>query len=213
MQHEPNAQRRRLPREGESLSKFAWKPDYRVNAETGCWEWLKGTVKGYGTATIDGLGQFAHRAYYAAAYGPIPPDHEVHHICRNPICVNPAHLECIDGRAHDIAHNLHDDGLSIETVAEIRRLGTLPDASVEAVAEQFGIPQTRVKRYWAGRGWNEFFQGTVRPLGRECVGCGAAIEPERPRGTKWCSEKCKCHHYEKTRGPRSRPSRAKRNAS
>lgn len=35
----------------------------------------------------------AHRAVYEALVGPIPPELELDHLCRNPACVNPAHLE------------------------------------------------------------------------------------------------------------------------
>lgn len=63
----------------------------------GCWEWT-------GARQPDGrydYGMFwdgtravrAHRFAYELLVGPIPVGLELDHLCRNPPCVNPAHLE------------------------------------------------------------------------------------------------------------------------
>jgi predicted nucleic acid-binding Zn ribbon protein len=193
-----------VPREGGCLSPNGRKPDYRIEPGTDCWLWLKCLRKGgYGNITIDSKPLSAHRAYYEAAHGPIPEGHEVHHTCRNPLCVNPDHLECIAVRQHQIEHNLHDGGLSLEDVAEIRRLGTL-GLSYQEVADQFGIASRRVKRYWQGERWADFFSGAVRPLARICAVCGAAIDSARPRGTKYCSDRCRAKVSQANRPKRDR---------
>ena len=62
---------------------------------TGCWFWTAFTNKfGYGRFTFgktnyDG----AHRWAYRALVGPIPEGLQLDHLCRQPSCVNPAHLE------------------------------------------------------------------------------------------------------------------------
>jgi hypothetical protein len=82
--------------------------DY-VATSSGCWEWLGSKQsKGYGVCDprFFGLphlanarkvnGQYtalAHRVFYAFHVGPIPEGLVVRHICDNPPCVNPAHLE------------------------------------------------------------------------------------------------------------------------
>lgn len=37
----------------------------------------------------------AHRQAYEDAYGPIPDGLEIDHVCRNPSCINPEHLEAV----------------------------------------------------------------------------------------------------------------------
>ncbi len=66
---------------------------------TGCWEWLGGTSRGYGTFFIgkmNGKSKFigAHVFSYEYFKGiPIPVGKELDHLCRIPQCVNPEHLE------------------------------------------------------------------------------------------------------------------------
>ena len=48
---------------------------------------------GYGTVTVDGRRQMAHRAAWEAEYGPIPDGHDLDHLCRRRLCIAPAHLE------------------------------------------------------------------------------------------------------------------------
>jgi hypothetical protein len=56
----------------------------------GCWVWQRGvTALGYG-CDKDGM---AHRVYYERHKGPIPEGLYIDHLCRNPPCVNPDHLE------------------------------------------------------------------------------------------------------------------------
>lgn len=68
----------------------------------GCWVWTAGTTpNGYGTFTIGGRQEGtrgAHRVAYELARGPIPPGLQIDHLCRNRLCVNPAHLEVVTNR-------------------------------------------------------------------------------------------------------------------
>jgi len=65
--------------------------------EAGCWEWQGGrTSAGYGHAYLDGRMQYVHRVMVERMSGsPIPPGREVDHLCRNPPCCNPNHLEVV----------------------------------------------------------------------------------------------------------------------
>lgn len=60
-----------------------------------CWRWLGSkTGPGYGTFYRDHKRNFnAHRFSYELVHGPIPEGLHIDHLCRNPWCVNPAHLE------------------------------------------------------------------------------------------------------------------------
>lgn len=42
--------------------------------------------------------RLAHRVAYEQAHGPIPAGLEIDHLCRNPLCVNPDHLEAVTHR-------------------------------------------------------------------------------------------------------------------
>lgn len=181
-----------LPREGESLSKHKLaKPDYRIDEDTGCWEWLKFKLKGYGRRPAGGLSQYAHRAYYEAAYGPIPDKHDVHHKCENPGCVNPAHLEAVPWRQHDEEHWLAGKGLSIETIKEIRELGRQPGVRACDVAERFGISEFSVYRHWRGDSWAESLgePELIKPV-LDCPQCGETFTPKH-RTAVYCSPRCR----------------------
>lgn len=59
-----------------------------------CWEWLgyKDSL-GYGRFMAEKRDHLAHRVVYEALVGPIPEGLVIDHLCRNPSCVNPDHLE------------------------------------------------------------------------------------------------------------------------
>ena len=63
-----------------------------------CWLWTGylGT-RGYGTYTLDGAWVLTHRAAYELTVGPVPDGLQLDHLCRNPPCCNPGHLEPVTG--------------------------------------------------------------------------------------------------------------------
>jgi hypothetical protein len=64
----------------------------------GCWIWTGGTTghrAAYGTMKVRGKRVMAHRYLFEKARGPIPQGMEMDHLCRNPSCVNPSHLEAV----------------------------------------------------------------------------------------------------------------------
>ena len=65
---------------------------------TGCWNWTGVRVRGlYGLIRVGETGNwrkaYVHRVSYEHHVGPIPEGLELDHLCRNPRCANPAHLE------------------------------------------------------------------------------------------------------------------------
>jgi len=61
---------------------------------TRCWIWTPPFNKdGYGEIKIDGKVIPAHRVAYKWIHGPVPEGLELDHLCRNPLCVRPGHLE------------------------------------------------------------------------------------------------------------------------
>lgn len=45
--------------------------------------------------TVGGRSRYAHRMAYEAFREPIPPGMQIDHLCRNPRCVNPDHMEVV----------------------------------------------------------------------------------------------------------------------
>lgn len=61
-----------------------------------CWEWLGSLSEaGYGNFHLDGRTQLAHRVVYEILVSKIPEGLVLDHLCRNPKCVNPDHLEVV----------------------------------------------------------------------------------------------------------------------
>ena len=67
----------------------------KVAKSDGCWKWTASRDRhGYGHVMVDrGRSRLAHRVAYELVVGPIPTGTVLDHLCRNPPCVNPAHLE------------------------------------------------------------------------------------------------------------------------
>ena len=71
----------------------------KVNKSEGCWEWTGARQPaGYGTVRVLNRTCLAHRVAYESLVGPIPDGLHLDHLCRNPSCVNPAHLEPVTNR-------------------------------------------------------------------------------------------------------------------
>ncbi len=64
-----------------------------------CWEWRAAKItEGYGRFWLRGSMQPAYRVAYELTIGEIPPGLELDHLCLNPGCVNPYHLEPVTHR-------------------------------------------------------------------------------------------------------------------
>ena len=74
-----------------------------VALSSGCWEWrgARGS-HGYGIIRVGPVAPRhyvrAHRVSYEMLVGPVPEGRELDHLCRNPPCVNPSHLEAVTHR-------------------------------------------------------------------------------------------------------------------
>lgn len=72
--------------------------------DTACWIW-NGATNGAGYGMI-GIGAkrkvYVHRATYEIARGPIPSGMVLDHLCRNPSCCSPAHLEAVTNRENTL---------------------------------------------------------------------------------------------------------------
>ena len=80
-----------------------------VEADDGCWLWT-GAPNTYGYGQIGeggyhGRKLMVHRVAYTLVVGVIPAGMEIDHLCRNRMCVNPAHLEVVTGRENTLRGN------------------------------------------------------------------------------------------------------------
>ena len=83
----------------ENAEAWFWSRVQRGGAEE-CWPWLGGCsrVKSYGFVRFGGRSRSAHRVAYILSRGSVPDGLVLDHLCRNRICVNPAHLEPVTPR-------------------------------------------------------------------------------------------------------------------
>lgn len=73
-----------------AIERFAEK----VEQADECWEWRGArSDNGYGTFWNGQRTVLVHRWSYEHHVGPIPEGLTIDHLCRNRLCVNPAHLE------------------------------------------------------------------------------------------------------------------------
>jgi hypothetical protein len=90
--------------------------DYVIDHETGCWVWQRGlTWGGYGEMRVGKQMRRAHRVYYERYRGPIPSGLHLDHLCRNPPCVNPTHLEPVTPRENALRGNTIAAGRKAQT--------------------------------------------------------------------------------------------------
>lgn len=81
----------RIKLEIRTLQRFFNRIHYEIFS--GCWEWVAEKQLGYGMFTYKGKQWRAHRFSYALFKEELKNDLEIDHLCNNPCCVNPNHLE------------------------------------------------------------------------------------------------------------------------
>lgn len=70
-------------------------PMFTVDVDTGCWNWQRGRdMRGYGRFDQ----RFAHIVSYEMKFGKVPGGLVLDHLCSNPACINPDHLEPVTQR-------------------------------------------------------------------------------------------------------------------
>lgn len=68
----------------------------KVKVSDGCWEWIGAlNNRGYGKIRYQGRAAYAHRVSWEISIGPIPESMVIDHLCLNPQCVRPDHLETV----------------------------------------------------------------------------------------------------------------------
>lgn len=143
-------------------ARFAGK--YKINPETGCWEWTAGRISGgYGEFWVGTANHLAHRVSWYIYRGDIPENILVCHHCDNPACVNPDHLFL--GTDADNSRDMTEKGRSMvgekhpgakltkKKVLKIRSLYATGDYTQRELAKMFDIAQSVISGIIHKRGW------------------------------------------------------------
>lgn len=104
--------------------------------EGGCLVWVGSMDRnGYGRVWHQGRHIPAHRASLQLSVGEIPDDLVVNHICQNPPCVRPEHLEAVT-RGENVQFQRHRGGLP-RGVYLIKKYGTYMAKAVKEGQEHY----------------------------------------------------------------------------
>jgi hypothetical protein len=124
-------------------------PEFRVDAETECWVWRRALdSNGYGRAWAGGGShRVAHVVMYERLRGPVPEGLELDHLCRNPACVRPDHLEPVT-HAENIRRGKNTK-LTVALAAEIRT----SSEHYRAIAARLGVAPETVQSVRQGVSW------------------------------------------------------------
>lgn len=121
---------------------------YIADPTTGCWNWVGPTrPNGYGRFGRDGGQISSHRYFWEKENGPVPDGLELDHLCSNPLCCNPSHLEAVT-QTENIRRG-RATKLTRSAVAQIRA----SDLPQKELALRFGITQSNVSRIRSGETW------------------------------------------------------------
>jgi hypothetical protein len=143
----------------KSVASRFWAKVNRGGGSEACWTW-KGAKNqsGYGNFYFEGRVRKAHQVALELDGRPLPNGLETRHLCGNRACVNPRHLE-----AGTHAENMCDPSpegrqrgkLTRECVLELRSRRSA-GASLEELAEAFGVTWKYVSLICTGKKWPEF---------------------------------------------------------
>src|SRR5262249_4453445 len=116
--------------------------------KTPCWVWQMGrTAKGYSTIKRGGRLLVGHAFFYRAYVGAIPDNLLLDHLCRVPLCVNPAHLEAVTPAVNSQRGN--SAKLTTELVHQLMWLRA-QGYDQGTVADRFGVSPSLVCRIERG---------------------------------------------------------------
>jgi hypothetical protein len=122
-----------------------------IDPASGCWVWQRGRDHdGYGRVSANGRTVRAHRMMYERIRGPIPVGAELDHLCRNPSCVNPDHLEPVSTAVN--VRRGRQSKLTLDDVQEIRDLAATH--TQRQIAAMYHVGQTTIGHVIRRESWD-----------------------------------------------------------
>ncbi len=92
-----------MPKKGSFLPLYPRLKANSFHADNGCIIWTgTKTKEGYGFIVAEGTNKSTHRVAYELAKGVIPDGLFIDHLCRNPSCINPDHLEAVTQKINNL---------------------------------------------------------------------------------------------------------------
>lgn len=140
-----------------------------------CWPWIASTnQKGYGHIRVGISMVQSHRLAYELIKGPIPEELQVQHLCNNPVCCNPNHLEVGNDsknsrykfQCNRQNHNGENNPCSKLTDDQVREIHKLYNEQrklhpgfkhwqiIQPIAQMFGIDAYHVGSIIRGDSWH-----------------------------------------------------------
>lgn len=129
------------------------KKQWRVNKQTGCWEWLLGKRRGYGVMRDPQTGKhrYAHVVNYEKKYGPVPEGKELDHFkCDNLGCCNPDHVK---PATH--AENVRRGRSTKLTIQQVKQIRAAKDVSGVVLGKRYGVSPGNISHIRNGNRWRE----------------------------------------------------------
>jgi hypothetical protein len=136
-------------RRGSDAQRF--QKSVKTDPRTGCELWEGPTQNGYGKFEVAGKHILAHRWSYESNHGPqgIPDGFHLHHVCRRPNCVNPAHLIPVAPTMHATLEaeedRINEAVRSGQLVEELRERRAHPDTWPDWLADVQRVGSRRPK--------------------------------------------------------------------
>lgn len=122
--------------------------------KSACWIWQRSLhPSGYGNAS-DAKGKTvrAHRLYYERACGPVPPNLQLDHLCRQRDCCRPSHLEPVTQQENQRRGN--KTKLNMQIAEEIRERYAEESLSYDALAKIYNVSDFTIGQIIRGERWS-----------------------------------------------------------
>jgi hypothetical protein len=118
-----------------------------------CWVWTRARdANGYGALGRNGKTLSAHRFVYEQLIGPVPDALELDHLCCNPACVNPDHLEPVTHRTN--MERRRWNRLDMEAARRIRS-EYARGVAMALLALEYGVNRETIRLVIKNETWRE----------------------------------------------------------